>query len=554
MTNANIKKQATGGDSVVAALRALGVDTVFGVASVHNLPILDAIRRDGGIQMIDMRHEQSAVHAADGYSRVTGRLGVAITSTGPGAANAMGGLFEAGFASSRVMMLTGQVETSFYGHGKAFLHEAENQVAMLASLTRQVWSVRRREDVVDSVLAAGRAAQSGRPAPTAVEIPIDLQYASAATDLTDVVCSPVQPTAPDARRIASAVTLLASGHRPLIWAGGGVNHAGAASALLTLAEQWSIPVVTSTAGRGSLPEDHPLCLGPLITEQPLSNIVAEADVVLAVGTHFQMYTTGFWQQRITENLIHLDADPTVIGRTYPAKIAVTGDARVGLELIAQQLTGSAAEPDWAARAAKAAAESRSNAMGHLGSDHRGMLESIRSHLPRDGVIVRDSTVPAYAWGDRLLPVYTDRTSLNPVSAAIGPGLPLSIGACLGSGQRTVVIHGDGGIMLSIGELAVLAQYQLPVTVCVFNDKGYGVLRAIQSATFVGARNDVDLATPDFTMLGTAMGIRSRHVSDLSAFDYAFGESVGQAGPMLIEIDLNAMKPMDYPIGAQELLG
>src|ERR1700712_2505122 len=129
--------KGTGGDAVVAALVALGVDTVFGIASVHNLPILDAMSRHGGFRMINMRHEQSAVHAADGYSRVTGRLGVALTSTGPGAANAMGGLFEAGFASSRVLMITGQVETRFYGQGRGYLHEAERQLPMLRSLTRE---------------------------------------------------------------------------------------------------------------------------------------------------------------------------------------------------------------------------------------------------------------------------------------------------------------------------------------------------------------------------------------------------------------------------------
>src|SRR4051812_11416497 len=142
----------TGGDVVLDALLALGVDHVFGVASVHNLPILDAIRRRGGITVINVRHEQAAVHAADGYSRATGRLGVAFTSTGPGAANSMGGLFEAGFASSRVLMITGQVESRFYGQGRAYLHEAEQQLPMLRTLTRETWSVRRVEDVGEAVV------------------------------------------------------------------------------------------------------------------------------------------------------------------------------------------------------------------------------------------------------------------------------------------------------------------------------------------------------------------------------------------------------------------
>ncbi|WP_051265651.1 thiamine pyrophosphate-binding protein [Nakamurella lactea] len=541
----------TGGDAVVAALRALQVDVVFGVASIHNLPILDAIARGGEIRVINVRHEQAAVHAADGFSRVTGRLGVAITSTGPGAANSMGGLFEAGFASSRVLMLTGQVESRFYGQGKAFLHEAEHQLPMLATITRQAWSVRRGADIIETVVAAGRAAQAGRPAPTAVEIPVDLQYAVAERLVAE--CPPIVATTPDPERVQAAADLLSVAQRPLIWAGGGVNHAGAAAVLRKFAERWSIPVVTSTAGRGSLPEDHPLCLGSLITDEPLREVVASADVVLAVGTHFQMYTTGFWQLPLTDRLIHLDADPTVIGRTYPAEVSLVADARLGLAAIADTVAETRAEPGWLTLAQKAAHAARDSALERLGPDHRGILDSVRRHLPRDGVVVRDATVPAYAWGDRLLPIYVDRTSLNPVSAAIGPGLPLAVGAAVGTGRRTFVMHGDGGIMLSIGELATIAQFDLPITVCVFNDRGYGILRGIQSATFGGAQNDVDLATPDFTMLGTAMGLPSRYVDSVETFDAAFAESVHQPGPMLIEIDLTKLQPMDYPIGAQELL-
>ena len=542
----------TGGDAVVGALRGLGVDTVFGIASVHNLPILDALRRDGAFRVIDMRHEQSAVHAADGYARVTGKLGVAITSTGPGAANAMGGLFEAGFASSRVLMLTGQVESRFIGHGKGFLHEAESQLAMLRSVTRETWSVRRSVDVADAVTAAGRAAVSGRPAPTAVEIPVDLQYA--VVDHPAPPSARVYPAAPQAERIELAAALLRTARRPLIWAGGGVNHGGAHAALAALAERWSIPVVTSTAGRGAIPEDHPLCLGPQAAEPPLRDIVSDADVVLAVGTHFQMYPTNFWQLPLTENLIHIDADPTVIGRNYPVAVAVVADAGPALEALALALDTSAADPGWTDLARKAADTTRAAALDRLGADHRGIMESIRQHLPRTGPVVRDSTVPAYAWGDRLLPILAQRTSLNPVSAAIGPGLPLAIGAAAGSGVRTVVIHGDGGLMLTIGELASLAQAQLPLTVCVFNDHGYGVLRGIQSATFAGEAHDVDLATPDFAMLARAFGIPSSRVDSVASFDKAFADSVAAEGPVLIEVDLTALQPMDYPIGAQELLG
>jgi acetolactate synthase-1/2/3 large subunit len=144
--------------------------------------------------------------------------------------------------------------------------------------------------------------------------------------------------------------------------------------------------------------------------------------------------------------------------------------------------------------------------------------------------------------------------MHPVSAAIGPGLPLALGATLGRQERSVVIHGDGGIMLTIAELSTLAQFRVPLTVCVFNDRGYGVLRGIQSATFDGARNDVDLATPDFVALAQAMGVPGEAVKDVEGFEQAFANSVAAEGPYLIEVDLTALAPMEIPIGGQELLG
>ncbi|WP_344903992.1 thiamine pyrophosphate-binding protein [Actinomadura meridiana] len=547
--------ERTGGDLVVEALQALGVEVLFGVASVHNLPILDAVRRHDGIEAVNVRHEQAAVHAADGYARVTGRLGVALASTGPGTANTMGGLFEAQFAGSRVLVITGQIESRFLGSNKGYLHEAEQQLAMLRTLTREAWSVRRAEDIAEAVVEAGRATSRGWPRPTAVEIPVDLQYATVPAELTVPEPAPEPRTAAPVERVREAADLLADARRPLIWAGGGVLSADAWPELRHLVERLEIPVVTSVQGRGALPEDHPLCLGALATVPPLRAVVENADVVLAVGARFQMYTTDAWRLRLTDKLIHANADASVFGRTYPPAVALLGDARETLRALDAHVATTNAEDDWIATTRKAAAEARENSLEALGPDHRAIVAAIRRSLPRGGAVVRDSTVPAYAWGDRLLPILEPRTSLNPASAAIGPGLPLALGAAIGGGERAVVIHGDGGIMLSIGELSTLAQAGAPVTVCVFNDRGYGVLRDVQRATFDGARNDVDLHTPDFVALAAAMGVPGEKVSDAAGFDRAFARSVErESGPYLIEIDLTALAPMKRRVGRQQLLG
>ncbi|MFC4117675.1 thiamine pyrophosphate-binding protein [Nonomuraea zeae] len=538
--------QTTGAGQVAAALEVLGVRHVFAIASIHNLPILRELRARGAVEIVGMRHEQAAVHAADGYARVTGSLGVALVSTGPGTANAMGGLYEASFASSRVLLITGQVESAYLGRGRGYIHEAEGQGDMLRAVCRTVSLARRAGDLGAEVLRLARDVLTGRPQPAALEIPIDLQRAPA--EEPELAAPRIPRDDVDDKAAGEAARLLAGARRPLVWAGGGVTSAGASAELAALAEAAQAPVVTSREGRGALPEDHPLCLGAFPALEPLRSYVEAADVVLAVGTRFQMYSTDSWRLRLPGDLIHLDVDPSVIGRAYPARLALAGDARRGLAQIARRLDEHAV-PDRSgllaeAQAARAAARERIGA--EMGPDHEAICASIRRHLPRNGVVVRDATVPAYVWGDRVLPILAPRTSIRPTAAGIGPGLPLAMGAAVGSGAPVVLIQGDGGFMLSAGELAAAAQIGAQVVVCLFNDRGYGVLREIirdSYGGYAGAAGDVDLATPDFTALAASFGIAARPVADAETFDAEFAAAVARPGPTLLDIDLTALSPI-----------
>ncbi len=532
----------TGGEAVAQTLRALGVRHVFGIVSVHNIPIYDAIARLGGITPVSVRHEQGAAHAADGYARATGRLGVAITSTGPGAANAVSGLFEAGFASSPVLMITGQIESRFYGKGKGFLHEAERQLEMLRSVTRRAESVRQASEIPSTIVRAATDAMTGRPQPVAIEIPIDLQYAS--VDAT--ISGPVGEwprIVPDASALDAAAAALRKAERPLVLAGGGVISSDASSGLVALAERLNAPVLTTVHGRGAIPEDHDLCLGATAGHTTVSDLVAEADVVLAVGTRFAAADTKQWTLSIPGHLVHVDADPGVIGRNYAPTVAVVGDALLAIEGLRERAGATRTDPSFVDRARAARDHARAQNRKLIGPDYEAIMDAIREGLPRDANIVRDATVPAYLWGDRLLPVYEPRTSLHPTSAAIGPGLPLAIGAAIGSGRPTVLIAGDGGFMLSIGELATAVQYDVPLVVCLFNDGGYGVLRSIQHGAFEGRTTGVDLATPDFAAVAKAMGMRGEHVNGVEEFREAFSKAVTSGGPALLDIDMDALAPM-----------
>ncbi|MDA3040495.1 MAG: thiamine pyrophosphate-binding protein [Actinomycetota bacterium] len=538
----------TGGQAVARTLLRLGVTKVFSIASVHNLPIYKAIDDAEGIEVVACRHEQFAVHAADGYARATGNLGVALVSTGPGTTNAVSGLYEACFGSSPVLLITGQVESAFFGKGKGFLHENENQLAMLRTVTRRAETIRRTEDISRVLASVADDIRRGRPQAGAVEIPIDQQWRSASVELFG---SPaVEPIAVDGAGIAAAVTLLNGAKRPLVWAGGGVVSADASAELTALAERLEAPVVTTIEGRGAIPEDHRLALGPRTDRADVINIINEADVVLAVGTRFQNYATRMWQLEIPGKLIHLDADIGVIGRNYPAHVPVVGDARVGLGMLLAQVDARTTDSGYLDRSSKSVEADLEVSWEEIGPDHRALSAIVRRLLPRDGLVVRDSTVPSYLWGNRVLPILEPRTSIRPSSLSIGPGIGLAVGAAAGTMRPTLLMAGDGGLQLGLGELATVAQYQLPIVICVFNDRGYGVLRQLEEAV-MGERFGVDIHTPDFVKVAEGMGIPSAHIGSVPSFETEFAAALERSGPTLLEIDLTVLSPLKFPIPAHQ---
>jgi acetolactate synthase-1/2/3 large subunit len=269
--------------------------------------------------------------------------------------------------------------------------------------------------------------------------------------------------------------------------------------------------------------------------------LAESDLVLAIGTRFQAVATWFWSLPMPARLIHIDIDPCVIGRTYKPELSVVGDAREAAAWLAANVVGGACDAGYIAEAADVAKELHGDLERRIGPDHQGICDSIDKALPNDRNVVCDAMMVGTTWGSFGLPVRTFRGFAYSTSLAIGPALPLGIGAAIGSGRRTVVIHGDGGIMLNLGELATAVDTQAPVIVLVFNDRGYGTLKRLQSQSGV-AHVGVDLHTPDFTALGAAMGMPSHCVATIGAFEGAFARALAVAGPSLIEIDLTKMVP------------
>jgi acetolactate synthase-1/2/3 large subunit len=531
--------EITGGQAVHDALVKLGVTHVFGIPSVHNLPTFDAILNGGKITPIITRHEQAAVHAADGYARTTGKLGVALCSTGPGTTNTVTGIYEAAFASSPVLVLTGQNESTDYGKGRAAGHEHENQLPMLQTVARTVGSPKYTKDLAPTVFRVAADIMNGRPQPGAIEMPIDIQYGK--TDVPVGEPIEVHPVAPNQAVIDDAVALLGETRRRVIIAGGGVLSGFASGAVQELAENLNAPVFVSGNGRGAIPDDHELAMGSIFNREPTRQALQDTDVVIAIGTRLRG-TIATWGS-LPGKLVHIDVDPQVHGLVAQADISVIADAKEATRALLNAMNAEPGDGDFLSCLQGVRKEQESNTRERIGSDMAGIMDHIRAGMDRDSVFVRDMTMPAYAWGNEWFPILAPHTTMNPNSGAIGPGLPLANGAAVASGKKTVVIHGDGGVMVHIGELSTAAQHQIPIVLIVFTDGGYGVLRGIQGQMFEGRNIGVDLATPNFATLARGMGVSGEQVKGFEAFKSAFDRAMSVPGPYVIDVDLRTLEAM-----------
>ncbi|MFJ6850703.1 thiamine pyrophosphate-binding protein [Streptomyces sp. NPDC091271] len=526
-----------GGDLLVTVLRELGIDTVFGIVSVHNLPLVEAVDRE--LRFVPVRHEASAVNAADAYGRARGSLGCALTSTGTGAGNAAGSLIEALSAGSSVLHVTGQVESEFLGSGRGFIHETKDQLGMLRAVSAYAASVQDAAQAGRILREAARSALTAPGGPASVEWPIDLQYAAQTDEPAEYAES--APATPTKGELAAAGALLASARRPLVWAGGGANTAR--GELARLLEATGAGLITSNSGRGSVPEDHPRVIGNFTTTPAVRALLKDADVLLTIGTHFRSNETADYTLELPDAHIQIDVDAAALGRVYPVAHALHGDAAGTLTALLPHAV--AAEPGWTDRVGAVRTEVRAILHDNIGPQ-AAICDAIRAALPREAVVARDVTIPSSSWGNRLLEMYDPKDNVFPRGGGIGQGLGMGIGAALARpGAPTVVIAGDGGLAVHLGELLTLAQERPRLTLIVFNDGGYGVLRNMQEY-HSERRSGVDLTTPDFELLARACGLPYARISAEEHAGPVLDEAIASDGPTLVEVDLDALGPMKNP--------
>lgn len=536
--------ETTVGDLVAAYLEACGLTTAFGVISIHNMPILDAIARRNRIRFVMARGEAGALNMADAYARVKGGLGVGITSTGVAAGNAAGSMVEALTAGSPVLHITGQIETPYMDRARSYIHEAPKQPDMLKAVSKAYFRIWSADQALGVLQEAVRVALEAPTGPVSIEIPIDVQAARVA--IPDHLPVPqTAPAVPDPYALDALADMLASAKRPLLWLGGGAR--GAEDQARHLAGE-GIGIVTSVNGRGIVPEDHPMSLGAFNLQPPVEDFYKTCDLMIAVGSRLRGNETLKYTLSLPRPLAQVDVDPSMAGRSYKPDLFVCGDAATVLQGLADRVAGRfSIDPAFAADLAAARARAVDGLKEALGPAYAGLAEAVRAAYPDGGAWVRDITLSNSTWGNRYLDLRDARQGVHGLGGGIGQGLPMAVGAAMARPQkRTVLLVGDGGLALALGELATAVQEQANLTIILMNDGGYGVIRNIQDAHY-GARNHyTDLHAPAWDGMATALGLPHRKVASVDEFTEAFKAANDRVGPAMVEVDMKAMGPFARP--------
>jgi acetolactate synthase-1/2/3 large subunit len=510
----------TGADAIVAALRAGGVDVVFGLPGVHNLPLWEALR-ETPVRLVGVRHEQTAAYAADGYARATGRPGVALVTTGPGAANTLGAVGEAWASRSPVVVIATHVPS---GTPAMSLHGGTDQRAMFGPVTKETLTARAPDGLAGLTRRALRVAAAPPTRTVYLGVPTDLLSGAAGAD--DDVESDGEAPATDVTR---AVELLRGALRPLVWAGGGAVQSGAGEVIAALAARLGAPAFETYSARG-LFAGAPTAVG-LPPHVPEAGALWDAaDLVLSVGSDLDGMTTQNWRQPRPAALVAVNVDPFDATRGYAADEVLAVDAREGCAVLLAGLEGPDRAP-WADLGAL-----RERAWARLRAEHAAevtFLEAFHAALPDDAVVVADMCIPGY-WLAGLGRVPAPRRLQYPMGwGTLGYAFPAALGAACTDAGPVVSVSGDGGFLFACGELATAAQERLPLTAVIVDDGGYGMLRFDQRRA--GApHHGVDLQTPDFVALARAFGLRAESVDGLGdAFAAALRRHVAEPEPTVL---------------------
>ena len=534
--------QITVGAAIAEFLEHCGVKAAFGVISIHNMPILDAMFARGRVRFVMARGEAGAGNMADAFARSTSGLGVCITSTGPAAGNIAGSLVEAYTAGVPLLHITGQIETQYLDQNLSYIHEAPDQLTMLKAVSKAAFRVRSKETALSTIKRAVQVAQTAPTGPVSVEVPIDIQQ-SLIDMPVDWSPMPVAVLAPSAAAIDALADTLAKARRPLLWLGGGARHAGAAVQRL---KALGFGIVSTGQGRGIVPEDDPASLGAYNIQKPVEAFYQRCDAMLAVGTRLRSNETLKYELKLPRPLLRVDVDAAQQGRCYADDGFVCGDAALVLNGLADRLEqrGYRADPELLTDLRRAHDDAVATLRDGLGP-YSVLVQQLQKVVGRNFNWVRDVTVSNSTWGNRELRFFEPNAGVHATGGGIGMGMPMAIGAAVGaaatqSGRKTLGLAGDGGFILNLGELATLVQEECDCLIVLMNDQRYGVIQNIQDASYGGRRCYVELHTPDYAQLCASIKLPHTRVQNLDALPAQLEAAWAQKGPFLLEIDMRAI--------------
>jgi len=541
----------TGAQAVVHALEGAGVEHMFGVQGGAIMPVYDALY-DAGIQHVTMAHEQGAAHAADAYGIVTGRPGVCIATSGPGATNLITGIADANMDSDPLLALTGQVPTAFVGND-AF--QETDTIGITTPITKQNYFADDADTVGDVVGQAYALARDGRQGPTVVDLPKDVT-------LGETDREPGPPRTPDTYTVTyeadeaaveAAATALMAAEKPVILAGGGVIKGNATEPLRAFAIEHDIPVITTMPAVGAFPEDHELALemAGMHGTGYANMAITHCDVMLAVGTRFDDRLTGGIETFAPEaEVVHVDIDPAEISKNVHADYPLVGDAGVVLDQLAAAMTRSPDAAEWREQCAGWKAD---YPMDYATPDDEPLkpqfvVEAVDAATP-DDTIVTTGVGQHQMWAVQYWTFREPRTWVSSHGlGTMGYGLPSAIGAKLAAPDRTVVcFDGDGSFLMTMQELAVAVREELDITVFVLNNAAIGMVRQWQDAFFDQRRMASEYPwVPPFDEVAESFGARGFRIEGYDEVDAVIEAALAYDGPSVVDVHIDPAENV-YPM-------
>ena len=526
MTTTNLA-QMDSAEVTIKTMVANGIDTLYCLPGVQNDDFFDALVRSGApMRPVHTRHEQATAYMALGAALATGKPQAYCVVPGPGFLNTTAPLATAQSLGAPVLAVSGQIYEQFIGKGIGFLHEIPDQLGIMRTLTKWAGHIEGPQDAAAKSRTAFEELLSGVPGPVGLECGWNMWKRSAEVAFDD---TPVARRTPplDLDAIKAAAKLLAGAKRPIILAGGGAQ--GASAELTRLVERIQSPVISYRTGQGAIDSRNPFS-----HRFPAGHALwKDVDVVVGIGTRLQHILD--WGRDDAMKIIHIDIDPSRIGRTCTPDVTIVGDAAEALMALLNELDRTGSKPANRTDEMLALRAQMDGEFARL-APQKAWIDAIRAELPEDGILIEELTQISYA--SRLLyPVYKPRTYLSTgYQGTLGWGYPTALGAkCANPDRAVVAVHGDGGFMFGVQEMATAVRHNIGVVALVFNDNAYGNVKRIQQTNYEGRTVASDLTNPDFVKLAESFGMRSQRVTTPEALRPALKAAIKANAPALIEI-------------------